>query len=171
MRLGRLASHTTHPPRHAEWRRWALAIVGVVAGAQIAAAQAGTGTITGRVTDAANGVPMVGVSVRVTGTQIGSQTGDDGRYTIRGITPGVVTIQFNRIGYEAKKAAVNVGPGQTATQDATLPQAAFSLSEVVVTVTETQKKAEIAKTDTAGFPLFASSAFFAAIHLVAALPH
>lgn len=56
-----------------------------------------------------------------------------------------MTIQFNRIGDEAKKAAVNVGPGQTATQDDTLPQAAFSLSEVVVTMTEAQK-AEIAKT-------------------------
>ena len=146
MRLGRLASPPVHPPRRAEWRRWALAIVGVVAAAQIAGAQAATGSITGRVTDAANGVPMVGVSVRVTGTQIGSQTGDDGRYTIRGVTPGVVTITFNRIGYEAKKASLNVAPGQTSTQDATLPQAAFSLSEVVVTVTGAQKKAEIANT-------------------------
>jgi outer membrane receptor protein involved in Fe transport len=58
----------------------------------------------------------------------------------------VVSIQFNRIGYEAKKAAVNVTPGQTSTQDATLSQAAFSLSEVVVTVTGAQKKAEIANT-------------------------
>jgi len=146
MRLGRptfLASRSAPP---AQWRRWALAALGLLTAGQIAAAQAATGSITGRVTDAANGVPMVGVSVRVTGTQIGSQTGDDGRYTIRGITPGVVTIQFNRIGYEAKKASVNVTPGQTSTQDATLPQAAFSLSEVVVTVTGAQKKAEIANT-------------------------
>ena len=92
MRFGRLASPPAHPSRRAEWRRWAFAAVGVVAAAQIAGAQAATGSITGRVTDAANGVPMVGVSVRVTGTQIGSQTGDDGRYTIRGVTPGVVTI-------------------------------------------------------------------------------
>jgi TonB-linked SusC/RagA family outer membrane protein len=118
----------------------------VLTAAQIAGAQAGTGAITGRVTDASNGVPMVGVSVRVTGTQIGSQTADDGRYTIRGITPGVVTVQFNRIGYESRKAAVNVTPGQTSTQDATMAQAAFSLSEVVVTVTGAQKKAEIANT-------------------------
>jgi len=127
-------------------RRWAFAALGVLAAGNTAIAQSATGTITGRVTDAANGVPMVGVSIRVIGTQIGSQTGDDGRYTIRGVTPGVVTIQFNRIGYEAKKAAVNVTPGQTSTQDATLPQAAFSLSEVVVTVTGAQKKAEIANT-------------------------
>ena len=41
-------------------------------------------------------------------------------------TPGVVTITFNRIGYEAKKASLNVAPNQTSTQDATLPQAASS---------------------------------------------
>ena len=41
---------------------------------------------------------------------------------------------------------MNVAAGQTSTQDATLPQAAFSLSEVVVTVTGAQKKAEIANT-------------------------
>ena len=146
MRLGRPASPPSHSSRRAEWRRWAFAAVGLFTAGQIAAAQAATGAITGRVTDAGNGVPMVGVSVRVVGTQIGSQTADDGRYTIRGITPGVVTIQFNRIGYESRKASVNVTPGQTSTQDATMAQAAFSLSEVVVTVTGAQKKAEIANT-------------------------
>jgi hypothetical protein len=74
MRLGRPASSASHSGRHAAWRRWAFAAVGLVTAGQIAGAQGSTGSITGRVTDAANGVPMVGVSVRVTGTQIGSQT-------------------------------------------------------------------------------------------------
>src|SRR5215510_5640863 len=80
---------------------------------QLALAQTTTGTISGRATDATNGVPMVGVSVRVAGTQLGAQTADDGRYTIRGVPAGTVSLQANRIGYEAKKSTVTVVAGQT----------------------------------------------------------
>ena len=102
--------------------------------------------ISGRVTDATSGVPIGGASVRVGATQLGAQTGEDGRYTIRGVTAGSVELQVNRIGYEAKKSTVRVTAGQTTTADLTLGQAAFSLGEVVVTVTGAQKKAEIANT-------------------------
>jgi TonB-linked SusC/RagA family outer membrane protein len=109
-------------------------------------AQTTTATITGKVTDATGAAPLVGASVRVTGTQIGAQTGDDGRYTIRGVRPGAVDLQVNRIGYEVKHVRLTVTAGQTATQDVTLAQAAFSLAEVVTTVTGTQSKAEVANT-------------------------
>jgi TonB-linked SusC/RagA family outer membrane protein len=111
-----------------------------------AAAQGPTGTISGRVTDAAAGTPVAGAAVRVVGTQIGAQSGDDGRYSIRLVQPGTVTVQVNRIGFEAKRVTVNVTAGETATADVALAQAAFSLSEVVVTVTGAQKKAEISNT-------------------------
>lgn len=123
-----------------------LAAVGLFTVSSNLAAQGATGSITGRVTDAATGNPLVGAAVRVGATQIGAQTGDDGRYTIRGIAPGTVQLQVNRIGYEAKKQPVTVTAGGTATADVKLSQAAFSLSEVVVTVTGAQKKAEIANT-------------------------
>jgi TonB-linked SusC/RagA family outer membrane protein len=124
----------------------ALAAIGLAAASTRVSAQGTTGTITGRVTDATSGTPLVGAAVRVGATQLGAQTGDDGRYTIRGVTPGTVEIQVNRIGYEAKKATVTVTAGGTATADVKLGQAAFSLSEVVVTVTGAQKKAEISNT-------------------------
>ncbi|HEY9228641.1 MAG TPA: SusC/RagA family TonB-linked outer membrane protein [Gemmatimonadaceae bacterium] len=146
MRLPQPESRFSHPSVTALLRRAALALLGVLATQEIAFAQTGTGSITGRATDATSGVPMAGVSVRVAGTQLGAQTGDDGRYTIRGVSPGSVSLQANRIGYEAKKATVTVEAGQTATADLTLTQAAFSLSEVVVTVTGAQKKAEISNT-------------------------
>jgi TonB-linked SusC/RagA family outer membrane protein len=133
----------------ASWRRGAVAIAAAVAlfgsGAS-ANAQGTTGTISGRVTDGTSGTPIVGATIRVTGTQLGGQTADDGRFTVRGVNPGTAVVQVNRIGYEAKRATVNVVAGQTATADVALSQAAFSLSEVVVTVTGAQKKAEIANT-------------------------
>jgi TonB-linked SusC/RagA family outer membrane protein len=133
----------------ASWRRGAVAIVAAVAlfGSSASAnAQGTTGTISGRVTDGTSGTPIVGATIRVTGTQLGGQTADDGRFTVRGVSPGTAVLQVNRIGYEAKRATVTVSAGQTATADVALAQAAFSLSEVVVTVTGAQKKAEIANT-------------------------
>jgi TonB-linked SusC/RagA family outer membrane protein len=127
-------------------RCWTFALFSILITGSFAFAQTNTGVITGRVTDAANGVPMAGVSVRISTTQIGAQTGDDGRYTIRGSPIGTVGLVFNRIGYEAKRTTVSVSAGQPATADVALAQAAFSLSEVVVTVTGAQKKAEISNT-------------------------
>src|SRR5262249_59103803 len=123
-----------------------LALLALLGTSRGAAAQGPTGTISGRVTDAAAGTPVVGAAVRVAGTQIGAQTGEDGRYTVRLVQPGTVTLQVNRIGFEAKRVTVTVVAGETATADVALSQAAFSLSEVVVTVTGAQKKAEISNT-------------------------
>ncbi|MEP6492119.1 MAG: SusC/RagA family TonB-linked outer membrane protein [bacterium] len=118
----------------------------MLAAAVPAVAQSGSGTISGRVTDAATGTPIIGASVRVFGTQLAGQTADDGKYTVRGVPAGSVSLQVNRIGYDAKKASVTVTAGQNATADVTLAQVAFSLSEVVVTVTGAQRKAEMSNT-------------------------
>src|SRR5262249_37343748 len=121
----------------------AVAMLGLASPGGRAAAQAATGAASGRITDAGTGTPLMGVSVRVSGTQNGAQTADDGRFTLRGITPGKIELVVNRIGFEAKRVSATVLAGQMATVDVALSQAAFSLSEVVVTVTGAQKKAEI----------------------------
>lgn len=149
MRWGRPSFLSKPTTRTATWRRWSvatLAALGLFTASSRAIAQGTSGTITGRVTDAASGNPLAGAAVRVGTTQLGSQTADDGRYTIRGVPAGTVQLQVNRIGYEAGKITVTVTAGGTATADVKLSQAAFSLSEVVVTVTGAQKKAEIANT-------------------------
>jgi TonB-linked SusC/RagA family outer membrane protein len=105
-----------------------------------------TGVVSGRVTDAAAGTPISGATIRVVGTQIGGATGVDGRYIVRGVPAGTIRLQVNRIGFEVKAATVTVVAGQTATADVALAQAALSLSEVVVTVTGAQRKAEISNT-------------------------
>jgi TonB-linked SusC/RagA family outer membrane protein len=121
----------------------ALALGLTSVGAQ---AQAPTGTVTGRVTDATAAAPVVGANVRVNGSQIGAQTGQDGRYTLRGVPAGSIVVQVTRIGFQAKSSTVSVTAGQTTNADFALAQAAFSLGEVVVTVTGEQRKAEIANT-------------------------
>ncbi|RZL14054.1 MAG: hypothetical protein EOO62_06490 [Hymenobacter sp.] len=54
-------------------------------------AQTGTGTVSGRVTDAKNeGIP--GVTVLVDGTSVGGSTNADGTYTISGVPAGTPEI-------------------------------------------------------------------------------
>ena len=72
------------------------------------AAGQGAAVIRGRVTDAATGTPLAGVSVRVEGTPIGAQTGDDGTYTITGAPAGSRTLSTRRLGYAPQRVAVAV---------------------------------------------------------------
>jgi TonB-linked SusC/RagA family outer membrane protein len=92
-----------------------------------------SGTIRGRVTDAATGQPVEGVQVSVEGTRAGAQTGPDGSYTIVGVPAGSRFIVVRRVGYGPQRLAVTVGDGSTATQDLALGRVATQLNEVVVT--------------------------------------
>ncbi|HEY4133204.1 MAG TPA: carboxypeptidase-like regulatory domain-containing protein, partial [Gemmatimonadaceae bacterium] len=137
---------------HQSWRPRSLAriaaaaLVAIIGGSAALPAQGTTGTVTGTVTDAGSKAPIIGATIRITGTQLGTQTGNDGKFTIRGVAAGTATIQITRIGYEAKTTTAAVTSGGTATVNAQLSQAAFSLQTVVTTVTGAQSKAEISNT-------------------------
>src|SRR6058998_2008179 len=99
--------------------RWCLArsvclraAVRVLAASAFLSAQAPTGTVSGRVTDAAATTPISGATVRVIGTTLGASTAADGRYVIRGVPAGTVRLQVNRIGFEVKTTSVAVLAGQ-----------------------------------------------------------
>ncbi|MCZ8204960.1 MAG: TonB-dependent receptor [Gemmatimonas sp.] len=123
------------------WSR-ALTTCAVVAGllgtpwgtGAVVEAQGATGTVRGRVTNAAgNAVPNA--QVFIAGTQNGGQTGADGGYTITRVTSGTVTVRVRMIGYEPTEKAVAVAAGQTATADFVLKTSPVSLDQVVVTGT------------------------------------
>src|SRR5687767_2076883 len=79
----------------------------------LAGAQA-TGTISGRVRDAATAVPLAGVQVRVDGTALGTMTRADGTYTITGVPAGAHFVSARRIGYAPERLQVTVGTGVAA---------------------------------------------------------
>ncbi|BAH39360.1 putative outer membrane protein [Gemmatimonas aurantiaca T-27] len=112
-----------------------------------AAAQGG-GTVTGTVTDGGTGQPIQQARVLVAGTQIGTLTGENGRYTLRVPNTGSVTLEVSRIGFEAQRVTVNVTEGAPVVADVKLGQAAFSLAAVVTTVTGQQRKVELANATT-----------------------
>ncbi|MGQ0767232.1 MAG: SusC/RagA family TonB-linked outer membrane protein [Gemmatimonadota bacterium] len=120
----------------------AAGLSALLAGTTLLQAQ-GSGSITGRVTDARSGAPVPAARVFITGTSNGTQTSEDGRYTIRVLTPGAHDVTVARLGYEARRLPVTVAAGGPTTLDIQLTQATFSLAEVVTTVTGQQRKVEL----------------------------
>jgi hypothetical protein len=74
-----------------------VSLAGVAARAD---AQGGTGTIRGKVTNAA-GQPLPNAQVFIVGTPNGAQTGADGGFTIGRVPAGTVAVRARLIGYEA----------------------------------------------------------------------
>ena len=92
-----------------------------------------TGTIRGRVTDAAAGRGLADAQIIVDGTRIGAVSGANGEYTLTGVPTGPRSIVFRRLGYQPATRPVNVGAGASLTLDVALNLSAVNLSEVVVT--------------------------------------
>jgi len=93
----------------------------------------GTGTIRGRVSDAATAAPLASVQIRVDGTTLGALSRADGAYTITGVPAGSQFVSTRRVGYSPERVAVTVPAAGAATQDFALRAVATTLNEVVVT--------------------------------------
>src|SRR6266571_1286578 len=115
----------------------------VLVGAVTRAGRAQQGTITGRVTDQANGQPLAGARVTVVGTSLVTQTNAEGRYAVSGVPGGQVTLRASAVGFGAASRAVTVSAGGAAVVDLALALAPYSLDEVVVTSTGVQAKREV----------------------------
>jgi TonB-linked SusC/RagA family outer membrane protein len=93
----------------------------------------GSATIAGTVTDSSTQQPVPGVQVTVAGTQRGTITDDGGRYALRSLPAGTVTIRVQRIGYAPVERSVAIGANLTADVDFVLTPVARVLTEVVAT--------------------------------------
>ena len=94
-------------------------------------------TVSGSITDAADGTPLPGVNVILQGTNTGVSSDFDGNYTID-ITVDNAVLQFSFLGYTSQNIAVG---GQT-TINVALVQSAEALSEVVVTALGIKKETQ-----------------------------
>src|SRR5688500_17719684 len=107
------------------------------------AAQATPGTVSGSVVEAESRTPMAGVNIRVVGTNLQTQSDEQGRFTIRGVPPGPRTLEARRLGYKPARTQIDVG--------ATSPEVTLALSTdplgletVVVTGYGTTTRANVA---------------------------
>lgn len=85
--------------------------------------------VSGLVTDATSGESLPGVNVLVVGTNVGTTTGVDGRYSVT-IPSGRQALEFSFVGYRTR--TVTVSAGQT-TVDVALQEDILGLDEAVVT--------------------------------------
>lgn len=91
-----------------------------------------TGSITGQVNDQETGEPLIGATVLVQGTNNGTITDLDGRFTLGKVDNGDITLLINFVGYAEIKKELTVNG---ATQDLgviNLASSAVGLNEVMV---------------------------------------
>ncbi len=106
-----------------------VAAVGLVAMLPIAAQAQGTRDISGKVTVAGTGQPLVDATVSVVSYQVGTRTNERGEYRLR-VPAGEVSIQARTLGY--KRQTIRVGPTET-TKDFVLERDVLQLEGVTVT--------------------------------------
>lgn len=107
-------------------KRLFAVVLGVLCSAAPVLAQQGTKTVTGTVTGD-EGTPLGAVSVVIKGTQLGTNTNEQGKYTVR-VSPGQV-LQFRRIGTSPAERTV----GADNVINVVLHSVAANLNAVVVT--------------------------------------
>lgn len=91
-------------------------------------------TVTGTVTSEADGLPIVGASVTVKGTKLGTATDMDGRFTIANVPASANTIVVSYIGMDTQELHI------TKNMKVVLSSNSQSLDEVMVVAYGTAKK-------------------------------
>ncbi|WP_276371757.1 SusC/RagA family TonB-linked outer membrane protein [Chryseolinea sp. H1M3-3] len=94
-------------------------------------------TVTGRVTQSSDGAALPGVSVVVKGTNTGTSTDADGKFTI-GVPSDNATLVLSFIGFTTQEIPV----GSQTTLDVSMSEDTQQLSEVVVTALGIQREAK-----------------------------
>ena len=118
----------------AVYQRWSFLLLLLLL-AQVGLAQT---TITGTVSDAANGDALAGTTIQVKGTNVGATTDATGHYSLN-VPAGGQTLVFSFIGYQPLELAV----GNRSVVDAKLTATDNALSEVVVVGYGVQNRRDI----------------------------
>ena len=93
-----------------------------------------TGKLTGTITDAETGEPLIGCNVIIEGTYQGAATNTEGRYVVLNVQPGEYRVRAQMIGYQTKIVeGVRISADLTTRQDFELATESISGEEVVIT--------------------------------------
>lgn len=111
----------------------ALLLAGAFLCVAMPAAAQERGTLTGTVTEELSNRPLIGAQVVIVGTEVGTVTGANGRYTLPNVPAGEITVQIQLIGYKTVERTLTMGAGISERLDVTMTQTAIALDEVVVT--------------------------------------
>ena len=88
-------------------------------------------SISGKVTDAVSGTPLIGANVFLSGTSLGTATNDEGQYIINGVGKGDYTVKVTYIGYTTLEDSLIIDSVDV-TRNFTLNYTSIQGEEVVV---------------------------------------
>jgi TonB-linked SusC/RagA family outer membrane protein len=114
--------------------RWLIAVLLAAAVPTLLNAQA-TGTIQGTVREMGTDRALAGAQVFIPGTQIGTRTDEQGRFTLTAVPAGARSVRVELVAYTPADRIVNVVAGQTATLNIQLASQVFELGALIVTGT------------------------------------
>ncbi len=103
----------------------------------------GAGVISGQVVDSATRQALSGAAIQLQGTKLSVLTGSDGTFKFQGVPEGSYTVSVRFIGYKSSQQNVEVKAGRPAELHIRMVVAPTPLSEVVTTVTGSQRKIEV----------------------------
>lgn len=101
-----------------------------------------TGQITGTVSSETGG-PLSGASVTISGTDLGTLTDANGRFTISNVPAGQHSVQGRMIGYASATTSVTVASGQVANVALVLTPTAVELEGVIAVGYGTQQRINV----------------------------
>ena len=90
-------------------------------------------SISGTITDGQTGEALIGATVLVEGTSIGTATDFNGNYNLTGVSPGEYQLTSAYVGYESKTLSISTAAGEKLEVDFNLQFAGSVLEEVIVT--------------------------------------
>ncbi len=93
-----------------------------------------TGTIEGSVIDKSNSESLIGTTIVIEGTTIGTTSDVDGKFTLKNVKPGIYNLKVSYISYNTRVIErVSVEAGKTTSIKAELETSMLALSDVSVT--------------------------------------
>lgn len=96
-------------------------------------------TISGTVTEADTGAPLIGANVEVLDTDVGTITDIDGNYNLA-VAPGMYTIKVSYVGYTTQMLEVDVSSGTTVTANAVLETGVIFGNDIVISASKRPEK-------------------------------
>ena len=101
-------------------------------------AQTGSGSISGVVRGQEDASGLSGATVEVVGSSVGVLTDERGRYALRGVASGMISLRFTRIGYTTLTRTVTMDSGEAHVMDAELETGPLRMDPVRVLLKRTR---------------------------------
>lgn len=94
----------------------------------------------GTVIDAKSGKPLQGVNINIPNSNIGTVTGEDGKYSITNIPIGDYSVKATYVGYASKTKKIRFKKNSVVNWDIQMEYSASLMDEIVITATKSEQR-------------------------------